>query len=88
MDLPDLKALKRLAKTCREAGIHTFKGAGIEFTLTHEAPPSPRRQKRSQEPVNAANSPSTAFQSDTLPEEALLFWSTDNTPAPEEGTDT
>lgn len=76
MDYPDIKALKKLAKACREAGIHTFKGAGIEFTLTHEAPtPLPRGQKRNHAPVNAANEVPFAHPEDSPSNDAILFWS-------------
>lgn len=87
MELPDLKALKKLAKACRDSGIHTFKGQGIEFTLTHEAPLAIPRRKRSHAPTIAANEVHTEFSSDTLTPESLLFWSSSEG-SPQEGSDT
>lgn len=83
MEFPDYKALKKLADACRKAGIKTFKGDGIEFTLTDEAPVSQYKQTKRATAV-PANLIEDAFTSDSLPEDALLFWSagpsTDETP--------
>lgn len=78
MDLPSPKELKKLADACRKAGICSFKGAGIEFTLTEEAPASRSRKRRGAAPKAPAmpqfedNSP---FTSDALSDEDALFWS-------------
>lgn len=74
MELPSAKQLAALAKACRKCGITSFKGAGIEFTLSPEAP------------VKIVNKPSRAtapadlgenvIETDELGPEALMFWST------------
>lgn len=78
MDAKYLKSLKRLADTCRKAGILHFKNEQFEFTLTEEAPVSAYKQAKSAQ----QGSPSTPsnFESDSLSEEELLFWSS-GTPA-------
>ena len=54
MNLPDLKALEKLAKICRKAGIKTFKSGDVEFTLTdHEPKPATRQSKKKQEAAAA-----------------------------------
>lgn len=74
MSFPDVKALKRLADACRKAGIKTFKGEGIEFTLSDTLPESNyRKSKRKGQPLQ------DSILGDTIPEESLLFWSTDTT---------
>lgn len=69
----DCKELKKLAATCRKAGIKTFKNAEVEFTLSDEAPVSIKRyglQKASQSDTN-----SELQVTDTLTEDQLLMWS-------------
>lgn len=73
MALPTAKEIQKLAKACRKAGIRTFKAEGIEFTLTEEAPRSTRAsQKATKQPTLAQDE---TFQSDTLTEEQMMFWS-------------
>ena len=69
MPVPTAKELKKLAKACREAGIHYFKSADFEFTLTGVAPEKPTRSKF----VSADTQ--GEIESDTLTEEELLYWS-------------
>lgn len=69
MDLPNAKELAKLAAACRKAGISTFKGGGIEFTLSDHTP-EPKSTKRSS-PTTDSQEPTT----DDLPYEALLNWS-------------
>lgn len=80
MNLPDPKALKKLAAACRKAGIKTYKCGDLEFTLTDEAPTSKykasKKKKTSAEKVSDVD---IAFDSDTLTEEQLLMWSTGDT---------
>lgn len=72
MSLPDAKALKKLADTCRKVGIKTFKGDGFEFTLSDEVPVSSyKRKKEAAKPESDAKD----FESDSISDEALLFWS-------------
>lgn len=71
MDLPDFKQLKQLADTCRKSGIKTFKGFGMEFTLTDEAPVSTYKRKA----ADVADT-SNELADESLSPEALLFWST------------
>ncbi len=68
MDLPDPKALKKLADACRKAGITSFKGNGFEFTLGDK----PGAAKPKAAPEASGND---SFSSDSISEEALLFWS-------------
>lgn len=70
MPVPTAKELKKLAKACREAGIHYFKSADFEFTLTGVAPEKPTRNKFAQTDVQGE------IESDSLTEEELLYWST------------
>ena len=76
MNLPDPKALKKLAAACRKAGIKTYKCGDLEFTLTDEAPVSEyKATKRKQSPTKISDV-DTAFDTDTLTEDQLLMWST------------
>lgn len=72
MDSLSPKDLKKLADSCRKAGIKSFKGYGVEFTLSDDAPVSnyKRTKGNTPQPDNGK-----AFESDTLSEEALLMWS-------------
>lgn len=70
MPVPTAKELKKLAKACREAGIHYFKSADFEFTLTGVAPEKPTRNKFAQTDIQGE------IESDSLTEEELLYWST------------
>lgn len=70
MDLPNPKDLKRLAKACREAGIRTFKGNGIEFTLDDLPVKEPKRL--------AAPTTQDRLETYSPSDEALLLWSTPN----------
>lgn len=71
------KELKKLADACRKAGIKHFKNADFEFTLSEDGPIS-NYKKRSlaksqiQEPGSQITN---SIASDTLTEDALLFWS-------------
>lgn len=77
MDNFDVKQLKELAEACRKAGIQTFKGFGIEFTLDPNAPgPKPRgraAQKNAQS-VQSSNVPSNDTW-DSLTDDQKLFYS-------------
>ena len=64
------KELKKLAATCRKAGISHFKSSEFEFTLT-DSLPSPRSTKKQDKFVETA----PEFSTDSLTEDALLFWS-------------
>ena len=72
MSLPTPKELKKLAKACREAGIHYFKGENFEFTLTGVAPEKTGRGKNKSAPEVQPEK----IETDTITEEELLFWST------------
>lgn len=89
------KDLKKLADTCRKAGISTFKGFGVEFTLG-AVPHKARREskahlstfeqevlKSQQTPVKAVSEP---IKTDTLTEMDLLFWSAGNGQPEEESS--
>lgn len=85
MDAPDFKVLKKLADACRKAGIKQFKGHGMEFTLTDEAPVS-NYKKAKVSKVDSTTGNDEPFESNSLPEEALLFWSA-NDPSREPSID-
>lgn len=68
----DLKELKKLAAACRKAGISHFKSADYEFTLTEETPVSTYKQKQVSKVTTA---PDAKFESDSLTDSDLLFWS-------------
>jgi hypothetical protein len=68
--VPTAKELKKLAKACREAGIHYFKSADFEFTLTGVPPEKITKNKSVETDVQGD------IESDTLTEEELLYWST------------
>lgn len=70
----NFKELKKLAAACRKAGISHFKSAEYEFTLTDEVPVSTYKTKQASKP--AAGAPDAKFESDSLSEDELLFWST------------
>ena len=70
----DPKALKKIAKACREAGIKHYKCPEFEFTLTEEEP-APRAKASEKGAAPAANGNSSDFKSDSLSPEDLLYWS-------------
>lgn len=70
----DLVSLKQLAKACRVAGIRSFKGHGIEFTLD-DAYEAPKRQPKAANKVLQPLNETPIQQQDELSDEALLFWS-------------
>jgi len=70
MATPTAKELKKLAKACRDAGIHYFKGDGFEFTLTGVVPEKPSRKAPQPE------ADMSKIETDTPTEEELMFWST------------
>lgn len=83
MNLPDLKKLKKLATACRKAGISSFKSPEFEFTLTEEAPQSPR--KAAQEAKEFVQG---KVETDEPSPQDLLFWSTGvHSANPEEETE-
>lgn len=71
MQLPNAKELAKLANACRKAGIKSFKGAGIEFTLTDEAPV--KNTKKTAAAV--AQDTQGSIESDEPGYEQLLHWS-------------
>lgn len=79
MQLPNTKELVRLAKACRKAGITTFKGAGIEFTLS-DSLPQPIPTKRAVQAAQDAPAP----ESDEPGYEQLLHWSITELPTEKE----
>lgn len=77
MPAPSPKELKKLAAACRLAGIKTYKGEGFEFTLSEEAPPVSNYKKKQMAgaPEQPKTSQSESFESDSLSDDALMFWS-------------
>lgn len=84
MALPNVKEIKKIADSCRKAGISSFKCADFEFTLTPEAPVSNYKKKASNYKETPDNSePDTGGLSD----EDILFWSSGaHDPSPDEET--
>jgi hypothetical protein len=71
VQLPNAKELAALAKACRKAGISTFKGGGIEFTLTDAIPSAKSPKKAAKEAAATSNE----IENDDLPYESMLHWS-------------
>lgn len=80
MTLPTSKELKRLAATCRKAGIKHFKSGDFEFTLS-DSLPEPRRRANASE----YQAPDAAFQGEELTQDQLLNWSI--LPIPQQDSD-
>lgn len=71
----NVKELKKLAAACRKAGIKTYKCGDVEFTLTEDEPQSAYKLKKTDSKPADNFAPDTNFESDSLTEEQLLFWS-------------
>jgi hypothetical protein len=72
MSILNPKDLIKLANACRKAGIKHYKQGDIEFTLTDDLPqPQSRRVNTSKTDDSIED-----FQTDTLTEDQLLFYST------------
>lgn len=69
------KELKKLVKACRQAGIKTYKGDGVEFTLSDEAPSPPIRRSAKNSQSSTSITVDKDFETDALTEEQLLFYS-------------
>ena len=69
------KDLKKLAKTCREAGIKSYKCPEFEFTLTDEAPEPKSYQNKA--PI-VSHGPQGEVDTDMPDAEAMLYWSVSN----------
>lgn len=70
MTLPTSKELKRLAATCRKAGIKHFKSGDFEFTLADSLPEPKRRAG-----AKVYDAPDANFEGEELTQEQLLNWS-------------
>lgn len=76
MALPTPKELKQLAAACRAAGIKSFKGEGVEFTLSDSEPPAPKARGRAAAKAKVeTNDKVDTKEAQTPTEEELLFWS-------------
>ncbi len=73
----DPKQLKKLADECRKAGITSFKGYGVEFTLSEEAPVSRYKAKKAQAGAGKKvyHQGPEEPETEDLTEEQLLFYS-------------
>ena len=73
------KELKKLAASCRKAGIKHYRCADFEFTLTDDMPITPTRHKSM---LKISSSPMTTdkvIESDQeFTEEQMLFWSSND----------
>ena len=70
MDSLSPKDLKQLADACRKAGIESFKGFGVEFTL------APKQQAKVAKPKAKVNhSPDKDIETEELSQDEMLFWS-------------
>lgn len=74
MTLPSAKELKQLAKACRAAGITSFEGGGVKFTLGDI--PQPKLANKESKPTVKQGLGENTIESDELSPETLLFWST------------
>lgn len=81
-NLPDFKQLKKLADACRKAGIQSFKGFGMEFTLTDEAPKSEYKKRKAvhqddELPLHSYvdTTAESKIEEDSLTDEQMLFYS-------------
>lgn len=72
MTLPSAKEIAKLAAACRKAGIQTFKGGGIEFTLS-DSLPAPKTPKKVMAAMQEAAS--APVESEELSYDQLLSWS-------------
>lgn len=84
MNLPNLKELKKLAAVCRKAGIKTVKYGELEFTLSDEL--QHRQPSQAKKVVKEQTLTQEDFETDSLTQDALLFWSA-NPENSEEGTE-
>lgn len=67
------KELKKLADTCRKAGISSFKNDEVEFTLITAFPQAPSRNRSKKQPLVVDE---TQIQTeDNMSEQDILFWS-------------
>lgn len=73
--MTDFKKLKKIADTCRKAGIKHFKCPEFEFTLADDTSVHSYVDNKSKSDLNASNSHSTTIETDTLTEEQLMMWS-------------
>lgn len=70
----DYKELKKLADTCRKAGIKYFKNAEMEFTLSDEGPISNYKRKQAK-PAAEESVVADTLKDTQLTEDQLLFYS-------------
>lgn len=77
------KEIKKLADTCRKAGIKQFKCSDFEFTLTDETPVSSYKKRQAKIPPKDIASLQGEIESDSPTEDELLLWSV-NEESPEE----
>jgi hypothetical protein len=68
----DIKALEKLAKACRKAGISYFKNEEFEFKL--DANPQPARKRNNKQSLPMSNDDAIASE-DSLTQDQLLFYS-------------
>lgn len=68
----DIKALEKLAKACRKAGISYFKNEEFEFKL--DGNPEPVRKRNNKQALPMSNEP--VASEDSLTQDQMLFWST------------
>lgn len=73
MPLPSPKELKKIADSCRKAGIAYFKCADFEFTLSPQAQSTPTA-KRSDN-TKLVDNTSTYQDRPELTDDELLLWS-------------
>lgn len=71
MQLPDLKALDKIIALCRKRGVKSIKIDNVELTLAESAPVSTYKKKA----PSLTPQPDSAFETDTLSPEEMLFWS-------------
>lgn len=71
----DIKQITKIAKACRKAGITSFKCPEFEFTVSDNLPEPKRIHKSQIASKDAEVSEPEKVETETLSDEALLFWS-------------
>lgn len=79
----NFKSLKKLADTCRKAGIKHYKCAEFEFTLTEDGPISNYKKRTT---VKLPLSTEATAPAEELSDEQLLFWSLPDPESKDENT--
>lgn len=75
----DLKMLAKVVDLCRKKGVKVFKIDNIEITLSEDAPVTRTRKAKNSTIPATSKYPDAPFESDSLTDEQLLFYSAGDT---------